>query len=215
MTGETLLETTLRYVGARGTADVQLRHMAEGCLREIQEDCAPAWRWRMCAAQVGEGGICRLDDWTVSSKTLTIGLSDCDHAVLFAATLGAAADRMLLRQETADMGRAVVLQAAAVAFLEHYSDNCVAALRKRAAENGYYLRPRVSPGDGDFGLEQQRPLLNRLDAARRIGVTLTDALMLLPTKTVTAVIGLTRKAEAACAESSCANCDKSGCPFRY
>ena len=91
----------------------------------------------------------------------------------------------------------------------------MASLRRRAAEDGYYLRARISPGDGDFGLEQQRPLLNRLDAGRRIGVTLTDALMLLPTKTVTAVIGLTREAEAACTDSSCSDCDKADCPFRY
>ena len=45
--------------------------------------------------------------------------------------------------------------------------------------------------------------------------TLTDALMLLPTKTVTAVIGLTREAEAACTDSSCSDCDKADCPFRY
>lgn len=215
MTGETLLETTLRYAGARGTADLRLRHMAEECLREMQEGCAPAWRWRMYPAAAGRDGVCRLDDWMVQSDRLAAGLAGCDRAVLFAATLGAAADRMLLRQEAADMGRAVVLQAAAAAFLEHYSDGCMASLRRRAAEDGYYLRARISPGDGDFGLEQQRPLLNRLDAGRRIGVTLTDALMLLPTKTVTAVIGLTREAEAACTDSSCSDCDKADCPFRY
>ena len=156
---------------------MRLRHMAEECLREMQEGCAPAWRWRMYPAAAGRDGVCRLDDWMVRSDRLAAGLAGCDRAVLFAATLGAAADRMLLRQEAADMGRAVVLQAAAAAFLEHYSDGCMASLRRRAAEDGYYLRARISPGDGDFGLEQQRPLLNRLDAGRRIGVTLTDALM--------------------------------------
>lgn len=215
MTGETLLETTLRYAGARGTADVRLRRTAEDCLRQLREGCSPAWRWLACPASVGGGDVCRLGDWTVQSKRLAAGLAGCDRTFLFAATLGAAADRMLLRQETEDMGRAVLLQAAASAFLEHYSDSCMAYLRGKAEEDGYYLRPRVSPGDGDFALEQQRPLLDRLDAARRIGVTLTDALMLLPTKTVTAVIGLTRTKEAACTGSSCAGCGKRDCPFRY
>lgn len=215
MTGETLPETTLRYAGARGTADVRLRRTAEDCLRQLQEGCSPVWRWLACPASVGGGDVCRLGDWTVQSKRLAAGLAGCDRTFLFAATLGAAADRMLLRQETEDMGRAVLLQAAASAFLEHYSDSCMAYLRGKAEEDGYYLRPRVSPGDGDFALEQQRPLLDRLDAARRIGVTLTDALMLLPTKTVTAVIGLTRTKEAACTGSSCAGCGKRDCPFRY
>ena len=215
MTGETLLETTLRYAGARGTADVRLWRTAEDCLRQLQEGCSPVWRWLACPASVGGGDVCRLGDWTVQSKRLAAGLAGCDRAFLFVATLGAAADRMLLRQETEDMGRAVLLQAAAAAFLEHYSDSCMAYLRGKAEEDGYYLRPRVSPGDGDFALEQQRPLLDRLDAARRIGVTLTDALMLLPTKTVTAVIGLTRTKEAACTGSSCAGCGKRDCPFRY
>lgn len=215
MTGEGLLDTALRYAGCRGAADEGLVRTAQDCLDRLQAACSPAWRWVSCAVTREADGVCRLDDWRVTSRRLADGLTGCDRAVLFAATLGTAADRLLLRESAEDMSRAVLLQAAAAAYLEHYGDTCLARLREQMAREGVHLRLRVSPGDGDFALDAQRELLTRLDATRRIGVTLTDALMLLPSKTVTAVIGLTRDPTLGCNTASCAGCDKKDCRFRY
>jgi cobalamin-dependent methionine synthase I len=52
------------------------------------------------------------------------------------------------------------------------------------------LRPRFSPGYGDLSLSVQSDLLNVLDARRNIGLTLSDSLMMIPQKSVTAIVGL-------------------------
>ena len=51
---------------------------------------------------------------------------------------------------------------------------------------------RDSPGYGDFPLEAQREILVILDTPRKIGVSLTDSLLMVPSKSVSAVIGVAR-----------------------
>ena len=64
-------------------------------------------------------------------------------------------------------------------------------IRRELAE-GETLVPRYSPGFGDFPLSAQREILSVLDAARAIGVSLTDTLLMVPSKSVSAVIGVKR-----------------------
>ena len=52
---------------------------------------------------------------------------------------------------------------------------------------------RYSPGYGDFPLEAQRELLGILDTPRAIGVSLTDTLLMAPSKSVSAVIGVKKE----------------------
>ena len=54
------------------------------------------------------------------------------------------------------------------------------------AEGGKLL-PRWSPGYGGRPLALSREILARLDASKRIGVSITDSELLVPSKSVTAV----------------------------
>ena len=79
------------------------------------------------------------------------------------------------------------------------------------------LTTRFSPGYGDFSLEHQPALLSLLDTQRRIGLTLSEGGMMLPTKSVTAIVGIRASFSAellsqSCA-SGCAACSKQ-CAFR-
>jgi hypothetical protein len=58
---------------------------------------------------------------------------------------------------------------------------------------GLYFTDRFSPGYGDLPLSLQPALTSLLDTSRQIGLTLTDSLILLPRKSVTAVLGLAHK----------------------
>ena len=49
---------------------------------------------------------------------------------------------------------------------------------------------RFSPGYGDCPLTAQRSIVDALNATRLIGLTVTPTSLLMPTKSVTAVIGL-------------------------
>ena len=76
--------------------------------------------------------------------------------------------------------------------VERLMDELEAKARKEVEgaepqKGGARLRPRRSPGYGDIPLEMSREILEKLDATKRLGVSLTDSLLLVPSKSVTAI----------------------------
>lgn len=149
----------------------------------------------------------------IKSKNLGRNLKSCDKAFLLGATLGVGVDTLLRRYTLTDMARVVILQACAAAMLEEYLDNCQEKLRHEQEQDGYHLRPRFSPGYGDFPITHQEEILRMLDAPKKIGLSLTDGNMLTPTKSVTAIIGLSRL-NIPCHIQGCEACEKYDCSYR-
>ena len=85
-------------------------------------------------------------------------------------------------------------------------------LAETYATEGLSLRPRFSPGYGDFPLEAQESVFKALDCHRKIGLALNDSLLMSPSKSVTAIVGL--GAADGAKLSGCASCDKLDCAFR-
>ena len=105
------------------------------------------------------------------------------------------------------------MQAAAAAVIEAFCDEENEQLRKEAAAEELYLRPRFSPGYGDLSLGCQRDFLNLLKAQKNIGLTVTDSGLMVPVKSVTAIIGISRENNA-CHLQGCEICPKTDCSFR-
>ena len=86
------------------------------------------------------------------------------------------------------MARAVALHACGSAFVE---TGCDAAEREIASRfPDQYLTDRFSPGYGDLPLSLQPEILSLTDATRRLGITLTESLLMVPSKSVTAIVGI-------------------------
>lgn len=148
----------------------------------------------------------------INSKNLARNLKDCHAVVVLGATLGTAVDRLIKRYAVTDMAHAAVLQACATAMLEEYCD-CIQEKIKIDLEESIYLRPRFSPGYGDFSIFHQKELLLLIDAPKTIGLSMTDGYMLTPTKSVTAVIGISRVKQY-CHKKGCEECTKKDCVYR-
>ncbi len=204
----------LRYLGyGRHEAKEQVLVLIEACVRELERAAVPKSIYKEYPLSFyGEEGIdcCAFQ---TCSKALKKNLKDCQSVLLFGATLGTGVDLLLHRYNRLEMSKAVVLQAAAAAMLEDYCDQMNEELEKKYEEKGLYLRPRFSPGYGDFSLECQPALLGCLEAGKRIGITLTDSLLMAPSKSVTAVIGISR-IPGTCGMRSCQDCEKRDCAYR-
>ena len=98
-------------------------------------------------------------------------------------------------------------------FANIYLDEWQTGLETDMKKEGYYIRPRFSPGYGDFDIAHQDMILRMLDAAKKIGLTLTGGNMLTPSKSVTAVIGLS-ETETSCHIKGCEVCQKKDCAYR-
>jgi cobalamin-dependent methionine synthase I len=81
------------------------------------------------------------------------------------------------------------VQAIGAALIEKLMDEVEAEIRRELPPNES-LVSRYSPGYGDFPLTAQRELLSLLDAPRKVGVSLTDTLLMVPSKSVSAIIGV-------------------------
>ena len=124
----------------------------------------------------------------VSAK-LDRHLEGCRDVYLLCGTQGAGFDAFLRRASVDSGVDALIVQAIGAAAVEKSVDGCEDEIRAELAP-GESLAPRYSPGYGDFPLAANRVILERLDAPRRVGVSLTETLLLVPSKTVTAVIGV-------------------------
>lgn len=159
--------------------------IAEDCLTELNK--AVLCRYAYCCLPITHprGGVTDLGFGELSSRDLVKNLGSCQEAFLLAVTLGAGVDRLLLRLSRLSAARHFVTDALASALAEAACDRAEAI-----ATQGIPCRPRYSPGYGDLSLGVQRPLLTTLDASRRCGITIGDTLIMSPSKSITAIIGI-------------------------
>lgn len=111
---------------------------------------------------------------------------------LLCGTVGGAFDRWHRRLSAVSAADALIAQAIGTAAVEKTMDGLEEEIRSTLGD-GETLSPRRSPGYGALALDLNREIVERLDAARRIGVSFTDSMTLLPTKSVTAVCDLRPK----------------------
>ncbi len=205
---------TLRYLGyGRQKPDAQTEKMIEEVAEELERTSQPKSIYREYECTV-KGNMIKIGTLSITSSHLSKNLKGCEKVVILAATIGRTADFMIKKYSVINMAKAAVVQAAGAAAIESYVDEIEEEIRKDANLRGLYLRPRFSPGYGDFPLDYQKEIFGLLECNKRIGITLTEGNLMMPTKSVTALIGLTRQANQSCHQKSCSRCEKTDCEFR-
>ena len=211
-----------RYLGYQGRVpDENVLREVDRCLEELREAVTPRFVYRQYPIERFFGDnierpfldekpgteLLSIAGMKIQSRSLCRNLRDCKSAYLMAATLGIGPDRLIARASVAKMSRAVILQAAAAAMIEAWCDEVNQKIIKEAEDQGLYCRPRFSPGYGDFSLEYQKDFAQILRIQKEIGVSLTQSLLMMPSKSVTAVIGLS-PVKKECALHGCEVCSK-------
>ena len=204
----------IRYLGyGKHAVDDHVYAMLDECFRELADVAQKRIIYRIFELSREKDGSLRIGKMHIISKNLSKNMKGCSEVIVLGATLGVGVDMLMKRYSLTDMAKAVICQAAAAAMLEEFLDEKQREIAEKLAGEGKYLRPRFSPGYGDFGIEHQGVLLAMLDAAKTIGLTMTDGCMLTPMKSVTAVIGVS-ETEALCHIKGCELCDKTDCIYR-
>lgn len=177
------LSEIARYMrmGAR-EPDGEVRARVLALLDKARGEIRPARVWRRF-------GLDDLGRRLPLGGTIGRHLDGCHAAYLVCGTLGAPFDAFQRREAARSGANALVAQAIGAAMIEKWMDLLEEAVRLELA-GGERLVPRYSPGYGDFPLSAQRTLLALLDAPLKAGVSLTDSLLMVPSKSVSAVIGV-------------------------
>ena len=171
-----------RYLKLYGRAPGAALEERIKAMRKVALDVIrPVRTWRRFEGISAAGGE--------GSASLAKHLSGCHAVYLICTTIGAMFDALQRRTAATSPSDAFVLQAIGAAAIEAWTDETELEIRRELKE-GETLVTRYSPGYGDYPLEAQSRLFELLDAPRTVGVSLTDNLLMVPSKSVSAVIGV-------------------------
>lgn len=198
----------LRYLGyGKNDADEKTLDRIEALVEEVKKELSPKVCYEKFPVIKDGENIC-FGPVKTDSQALKRNLDGCCEAVVFIATAGIGTDRIIGKYSSVSPLDAVICQAIGAAIIEEICDLFCENLKEEG-----FLRPRFSPGYGDFLIDNQKEIFKMLDAPKKVGVTLTESLQMVPTKSVSAVVGITKEG-ADCKQNSCELCKKANCQYR-
>ena len=181
----------LRYAGIIKEAP-DIEGVLDECIAEVERKLV----YRVCYAEFElkdmpdhlDLGFAKID-----SGDLKKHLESCCGIIVFAATVGIEIDRAIYKYSKLSPAKAVLLQAIGAERIEALCDAFCEDMAREKSLQGAELRRRFSPGYGDLDLGVQRDIFAALDCQKRIGISLNDSLLISPSKSVTAIIGIDSK----------------------
>ena len=207
-------QEALRYMGCGDAVpDEKMLGMLEECEAALLAVIKPCCIYHVFDIEDTEDGVAVCGTSLVlAGRSVREHLAGCTKAVLMAATLSAHAEKVIRRYEATDMTRAVIADSLASAAVEQVCDKAEEEITREFSR--YHRTWRFSPGYGDLPLDIQGSFLDVLQAPKRIGLSATQSDILIPRKSVTAVIGLSEN-EIPKGRRGCSECNmKEVCAFR-
>ncbi len=201
----------LRFLRVRKEVDEQTKDVFRSCLDEFIKAVSYKSSYRYFDIVINENKVSFGDEMVLESEKLAKNLTGCKGAFVFVATTTVALDRLIEKHLNLRVSRALIIDAIGSSAIECF---CDILSQKICEEYKVLLRPRFSPGYGDLSVVSQDKVLNCCDACRKIGVTLTENHLMIPKKSVSAIVGVRPKNEVCDKSSSCENCEADDCPYR-
>ena len=175
-------------MGYAGPPDEQTAEQMKHAVQLLEKMANPRWAYRrftlLDACHIAGTKL------ALSGQSIKKHLTGCRACLFLALTLGDGVERAIRAEQAADMANAVILDALASTLTEQYADAAQAFLAAEAKEAGEFLTPRFSPGYGDLPIALQADFLRLLDAQRAIGLSVSRSGILLPRKSITAIVGV-------------------------
>ena len=209
---KTDLKEALRYMGVKGAPDPSVLALAKQAEEEVNAHAKVRSVFKKVEIKADESaGYVEIVGAGVrwEGKNLPRHLSGCESAYLIAATLGFEMEKRVNYLMSTRPALGVATDAMCTSALECALDELCLQLEKQC---GKKLKTRFSCGYGDFPLAAQKDMVKLLDTGRKIGVFLSESLMLAPQKSVTAVVGISDESENNL--RGCGDCGKKDCAFR-
>lgn len=167
----------LNALKVKGTPDDSLIEMLDKAEKMIISAAMPKATYRMVS----------INDFNLTGVSINKHLENCHSVAVMAVTLGAGVDMLLRRVQVTDMAMAVAIDTGASVLVEQYCDSYEKMI---GAEIEGHTTSRFSPGYGDYPVTEQGSVIKLLDAPKRIGLNVTSSSLMVPRKSVTAIIGV-------------------------
>ena len=219
MTNEIILEKlnqneALRYLGYRQNApDTKVQCILDECEKELLSIVKPRFVYKVFDIESVQGGVKVLNtNLVMPGNAIKDHLEDCEKVVLMGVTISMDVDRLLRKTQVNDMARALIVDSLASVAVEQACNKVEEFIKKELVE--YNQTWRFGVGYGDLSLDIQGEFLDVINAPKIIGLSASKSNMLIPTKSVTAIIGLS-KIEIKKIKRGCQTCNmKDSCTYR-
>ncbi len=186
------IDEALRYMGYKDNIDIDnLKDIISECEKRLLSSAEPRYCYRIADIEKTDGITVKNTGLVLVGKSILDHLAECDSVILLAATLSDKTDKLMNLLNVTDVTSALITDAMASAMTEQLCDIAEEEIRQ---ERGIkYTTFRFSPGYGDLPIGIQRNFIKALNADKKIGLTVNDSNILIPRKSVTAIIGISNK----------------------
>lgn len=180
-----------RYLGSNTTLDELSEQKIDTILDEMVNEFHPRHIHGVYDVSVSGNKVEFLGtSLVIESKDLSGLLSESEKCIIIATTLGIEIERKLKYLSANDLELGILYDAISAGYIEGYLDEVNRGLKEQFNKEGYHLTMRYSPGYGDVELKHQKGIIDILHAYKRIGLTINDSHLMIPRKSITAIIGL-------------------------
>lgn len=204
---------TRRYAGL-AAADFSSKAIHDACT-EMLYTAEPHGSWEIYDYDTLTYTILSTNPFTLNGNKIRQHLTHCNKVIVLAVTIGSNIEHIIETTfQTGKYTHALLLDAAATTAVEQTADNLEKNIDPFITSMGYKRIWRFSPGYGDWNISCQPQMLKLANAAA-IDVSHTSSMMLIPRKSVTAIIGLIPQTDNFSPEKpSCNNCQQKNCLSR-
>ena len=133
-------------------------------------------------------------------------LRECDECIIMSATLGLEIEKEIRKLTYTDLTKGIIIDACATTAIEEVCDIVQDSIEKQLLKKHKYITYRYSPGYGDLPIEKNVDINNILNSQKEIGLTVTSSGIMIPRKSVVALIGVSHKGTNN-SKKSCENCN--------
>lgn len=207
---------TRRYAGMRNTADFDDKMIEEMC-EESRLLLDVKGIWKVYDYDCEKNLVLSEPVFKIQGDSIEKHLQGCEKVICMAVTVGERIEQEVTKEfKNGGYVSSMIMDAAATAAVEQAADAMEKVIAAEVAKEGYKKVWRYSPGYGDWSLNEQKDFFKITDA-KEIGMRLSPMLMLMPRKSITAIIGLKKVSadeKISDKKKSCADCEQVDCPAR-
>ncbi len=187
------IDEALRYMGYRKDIDIEnIRPILKLCENRLLSVINPRFIYKIYDIEHIDNMVHILNSSIYfKGNDIYSHTEDCSKAVFLAATISNGADRLISEYQVRDMTSALITDCMASAAIEQVCNEAEEIIKENIGN--YYMTWRFSPGYGDLSIEYQKDFISLTDSMRKIGLTINSNNILIPRKSVTAIIGLSEK----------------------
>ncbi|MGN1134085.1 MAG: methionine synthase [Oscillospiraceae bacterium] len=198
-------DEALRYMGWQGKCyDPKVLNLMNECEDIMLKNIKPRYTYRVFEITHKDNEVAvEGTSLVLKGNDICEHLQNCERCILLCATISSDVDKLIRSYEATDMAKAMACDCLGSAAIEQVCDK--AEIDIKNAVGDFNFTWRFSPGYGDFPLDIQNDFLSVLDARKRVGVDTTESMIMIPRKSVTAVIGIS-KSEISQKHRGCVSC---------